>query len=170
MSVSIFIYMTLNRTPNHKCDNINCNNILYKRPVEKKKYCCRKCYFNTITKRVVINCKFCSKSFLPERFTQKFCSNVCAASNLRGPYSKDKFRSKTQYRLKLLKDKFNFNHCMVNGCTYNKVYNVHRFIEGKDGGKYEVGNMFAICPNHHGEYHARLIKFEKISDCELKII
>ena len=48
--------------------------------------------------------------------------------------------------------------------------NVHRFIEGKNGGKYEIGNMFAICPNHHGEYHARLINFEKISDCELKII
>jgi|TARA_B110000503_G_C6855195_1_gene292513 predicted restriction endonuclease len=59
---------------------------------------------------------------------------------------------------------------MVSGCTYNRVYNVHRFIEGKNGGKYEIGNMFAICPNHHGEYHARLINFEKISDCELKII
>ena len=99
--------MSSNRSPNHKCDNINCDNVLYKRPIEKKKYCCRKCYFNTITKRTIINCKFCNKSFLPDRFEQKFCSSVCASSNVRGPYSKNKFRSKTQYRLQLLKDKFN---------------------------------------------------------------
>jgi len=169
MNVSIFIDLK-HRKPNHNCSNSECKNIIYKRPTEKIKYCSRSCYFKTIIKRKNINCKYCNKSFLPDRIEQKYCSNVCAASILRGPYTKTKFRSKTQYRLQLLKDKFNFIKCMVYGCTYNKVYNVHRFIEGKYDGKYEIGNMFAICPNHHCEYHSGLIKFEKTNDSELKII
>lgn len=162
--------MTYKRKSNYKCDNLDCKNKIYKRPAEKNKYCCRKCYFSSVTKRTSINCKHCGKEFLPSRIEQKFCTNSCSASVLRGPYSKDKCRSKTQNRLKILKENFNFECCMVEGCTYNKVYNIHRFIEGKNGGKYEIGNMFAICPNHHSEYHARLINFEKINNSKLKII
>lgn len=53
------------------------------------------------------------------------------------------------------------------GCGYDSCYEIHRLIEGQHDGKYEVGNMFAICPNHHTEAHRGLIKFEKISDCKL---
>ena len=58
---------------------------------------------------------------------------------------------------------------MIEGCEYNKTYDIHRLIKGKDGGKYEVGNMFAICPNHHAEIHRGLIEVEKIDDKTLKI-
>jgi hypothetical protein len=159
-----------NRTPNQKCDNPKCNVLVYKRPKLKRKFCCRECYFRTVTERKDVNCKFCKRPFYPKRIDQRFCSHSCSASIQRGIYSKLKFRSKTQFRLHILREKFNFNSCMVDGCGYNKVYNVHRFLEGKNGGKYEIGNMFAICPNHHAEYHNGLVKFEKVSNCKLKII
>ena len=58
---------------------------------------------------------------------------------------------------------------MIEGCEYNRVYVVHRIVEGKDGGKYEIGNMFAICPNHHAEIHSKLISVMKINDWTLQI-
>ncbi len=57
---------------------------------------------------------------------------------------------------------------MVLGCNYNKCYDIHRLIEGKDGGLYEIGNMFAICPNHHAEVHRGLIKLIKINNYTLE--
>ena len=66
--------------------------------------------------------------------------------------------------------KFDFKCCMVQGCNYNKTYDIHRLIEGKIGGKYEIGNMFAICPNHHAETHRGIIKLQKINDYTLKAI
>jgi len=158
------------RNPNHKCDNQNCNNLVYKRPKQLKKFCCRGCYFGSIIKRKLINCDFCEKSFLPNRVEQTFCSHVCSASKLRGKYSKHKFKNRSKLRLHILKETFGFNSCMVDGCSYNRTYNIHRLIQGKDGGKYEIGNMFAICPNHHTECHMGIISLEKINDLKLKLI
>ena len=59
---------------------------------------------------------------------------------------------------------------MVEGCGYDKTYDIHRLIPGKQGGKYETGNMFAICPNHHAETHRKLIILEKINDYSLKVV
>lgn len=59
---------------------------------------------------------------------------------------------------------------MVEECQYSRTLDVHRLVHGKDGGKYEIGNMFTICPNHHAECHRGLITFEKISDSLLRAI
>ena len=77
-------------------------------------------------------------------------------------------RNQSERRLTLLKSLFQFQTCMVDGCEYGLTFDIHRLIPGKDGGKYEVGNMFAICPNHHAEVHRGLIKLEKIDDHTLR--
>jgi hypothetical protein len=77
--------------------------------------------------------------------------------------------NQSRKKLALLKNIFNFNNCMVDGCDYCTTYDIHRFVPGSQGGKYEIGNMFAICPNHHAEVSRKIIEFEKISDCKLKI-
>ena len=59
---------------------------------------------------------------------------------------------------------------MVDGCNYSKTYDIHRLIEGKNGGKYVIGNMFAICPNHHAEAHRHILQFTKINDYQLKAV
>jgi hypothetical protein len=59
---------------------------------------------------------------------------------------------------------------MVEGCTYHRTYDIHRFIEGRFGGDYIIGNMFAICPNHHKEIHRHLILVEKVNDQLLRIV
>lgn len=56
------------------------------------------------------------------------------------------------------------------GCHYNSTYDVHRLSPGRDGGKYEVGNMFAICPNHHAEYHRGVIRLEKVNNYTLHAV
>jgi uncharacterized protein with PIN domain len=33
----------------------------------------------------------------------------------------------------------------------------HRIIHGKDGGKYESGNVISVCPNCHRKIHLNLI-------------
>ena len=161
--------MNSGRRPNHKCDNTKCSNTLYKRPKEKIKFCCQKCYFNNVRIRTEKPCKHCNNLFLPIRIDQNFCSRSCSASVLRGPHCKAK-HSNSKKRLLSLQNHFNFTSCMVDGCGYNKIYQVHRFIPGKLGGEYKIGNMFAICPNHHAEFHGNLITFEKLNDFTLKIV
>lgn len=77
--------------------------------------------------------------------------------------------NQSRRKLNLLKNTFNFLCCMVQGCDYNITFDIHRFVPGNQGGKYEIGNMFVICPNHHAEVSRGIIEFEKISDFELKI-
>ena len=69
----------------------------------------------------------------------------------------------------LLKASFAFSTCMVRGCKYDKTFDIHRYLAGADGGEYVIGNMFAICPNHHAEVHRGLASFEKINDHTLAI-
>jgi hypothetical protein len=59
---------------------------------------------------------------------------------------------------------------MVEDCDYCRTYDVHRFVPGKDGGEYVVGNMFAICPNHHAEVTRNLIHLEKLGDDLLRVV
>ena len=61
-----------------------------------------------------------------------------------------------------------FKTCMIEGCTYDICFDVHRLVDGQYGGKYEIGNMFAICPNHHAEITRKIIKVEKVNDCLLR--
>ena len=58
---------------------------------------------------------------------------------------------------------------MIEGCKYDKTFDWHRIIPGKEGGKYEIGNMFAICPNHHAEITRKIIQVEKVNDYTLRI-
>jgi predicted restriction endonuclease len=85
-------------------------------------------------------------------------------------YSKDAEVNTSRKRLSILKRIFGFKHCMVEGCDYDKTFEIHRLVPGKEGGDYEVGNMFAICPNHHAEVSRGLISLEKLSDSELRVI
>jgi hypothetical protein len=41
--------------------------------------------------------------------------------------------------------------CEYPACSYRKIVQRHRIIPGRDGGKYVLGNVIALCPNHHGE-------------------
>lgn len=46
---------------------------------------------------------------------------------------------------------------MVEGCDYERTFDLHRMVAGRDGGCYELGNMFALCPNHHAEVERGLV-------------
>ena len=59
---------------------------------------------------------------------------------------------------------------MVEGCSYSTTFDIHRVITGKDGGEYVVGNMFAICPNHHAEVTRGIITLIKVNDYTLEVL
>ena len=161
------------RNPNCVCKI--CNKEIYRKPSEllklKNVYCSKECLWNDRGRIESKSCKTCKKQFRPYKRNSDFCSKSCANSARRGKtYSKLSAGNKSQTNLALLKNTFNFEICMVSGCRYSKTFDVHRLVEGKDGGKYEIGNMFAICPNHHAESHRGLIKLEKINDYTLRAI
>jgi len=108
------------------------------------------------------------KEFKPDKTTSRYCSKGCANIGRKGiKYTKNQKQNSSRRRLDLLEKQFDFQDCMIKGCNYNRTYNVHRLLPGKEGGKYAIGNMFAICPNHHAEVHANLITLEKINDYTL---
>ena len=161
------------RKPNCVCKS--CQKEIYRKPCEiskfKNVYCSKECLWEDRGRRKDKECKNCKKQFRPYKRNSEFCCKKCANSNRRGKtYSKLSAGNKSRTNLALLKNTFKFESCMVENCNYNKTYDIHRLKEGKDGGKYEIGNMFAICPNHHAEVHRRLIKLEKINDYTLKEI
>ena len=76
-----------------------------------------------------------------------FCSRLCANKHRIGVHYKINgipSMTTTQQRHKILVNKFGIKHCMIEGCKYSRSYNIHRFVFGKFGGKYEIGNMFII--------------------------
>jgi hypothetical protein len=159
------------RNPNCKCPE--CNTPLYKRPVEIAKgwiYCSHTCANKKFKLKIKI-CKKCNKDFQPVHDTQVYCSKECVTQMLRGSQDKNRkpFRSSTYRNLYRLKEIFNFSTCMVEGCTYDKIFDLHRLVEGKKGGKYKVGNMFAICPNHHAEIHRKIVTVIKVNNHCLRV-
>ena len=161
----------MGRTKNCVCQK--CGKKFYKRPSQIKKYkhsfCSRKCFGEWKIKWKNWENKNCNAVFNPKRREQKFCRPQCAAVS-RKPRSKNGFSlTRAESRLKILKDLFDLKSCMVDGCEYDITYDVHRLVAGKDGGKYEVGNMFAICPNHHAEIHRGISKPIKIDDYTLLV-
>lgn len=159
------------RKPNTKCQV--CGKPTYKRPNQIKTQtlitCGRECYDNH--RRLDQKpCKQCKKMFAPSHDRVMFCSRQCAQEGRGRTRNKYKYpgKSPNERRLNELKANFEFDCCMVMGCKYNTTYDIHRFIQGKDGGEYVVGNMFAICPNHHAEVHRKLIVLKKIDDCTLE--
>jgi hypothetical protein len=149
------------RKPNCECSV--CGTQHYVRPNAlikyKNHYCSKKCYAKDRQLDKVF-CPTCNIEFRRSHNRIKFCSRYCAH---RFPG-----RSINERRLNELKSTFEFDSCMVDGCPYNKTYDIHRLIHGKDGGQYIIGNMFAICPNHHAEVHRKVCKLIKVSDCQLK--
>ena len=161
------------RNPNTKCDF--CGKPCYIRPSQKKKYknnyCSKGCYGQSKL-RPLRKCVKCNTEYRPGRKSQKYCSIRCASSVKKprhGGYSNG-VNSKSEYRKTLLKEKFGFEVCMVDGCEYGRTFDLHRFVPEGEGGKYEIGNMFAICPNHHAEIHRGIIRVGKVSDCCLRIL
>ncbi len=166
---------TFNRKPNTTCSK--CGKAIYRRPHEIERYetlfCSQDCYlaFHGKKKIEAQQCSGCETLFKPTRAESLFCSTGCANRARVGPtYSKDRFQNTTNQRLHSLKIRFDFQHCMVEGCTYNRTYDIHRHVTCEDGGKYEVGNIFAICPNHHAEITRGIVSVEKVDDSMLRII
>jgi hypothetical protein len=160
------------RTPNANC--VKCGKGVYRRPAELERgkipYCSKICYHGTLD-NVEYRCPICRKLFRPRDRVQKYCDKICAGISRRGLiYEKNKSKNKSLEHLSSLKGKFEFEHCMVEGCLYNATFDIHRFVPGNQGGKYEIGNMFAICPNHHAEVTRKLIVLQKINDYTLKAL
>jgi hypothetical protein len=157
----------VSRKPNWNC--LGCGVGFYRRPFEFESEThirCTKCYNGILEERT---CGSCKHSFKPRSSKQVYCNRVCAGRGRRvGTYTKDKPKNAQLGKLLALRSQFNFDSCMVEGCTYNVTYDVHRHVPGKDGGKYEVGNMFAICPNHHAEVTRKITRLTKVSDCVLR--
>ena len=162
----------MKRNPNTTCSM--CGKPIYRKPSELSKivhavYCSRKCRY---PQHKTQTCPVCEKVFRTEGKKRIACSKSCANSLRKGSkYAKFIRGNVARRRVDFLRDTFgdNFQHCMVFGCCYNRTYAVHRLVEGKDGGKYEIGNMFAICPNHHQEIHSKIILVEKVNNYTLRI-
>lgn len=160
------------RNPNCAC--AMCGKPIYRRPWEleqfERVYCSRRCYGAAIGLQPRL-CPICGQGFRPAKPTAKYCSRSCSNAARRGhSYGKDAEVNHSRKRLSLLKRLFGFKECMVEGCGYDKTFEIHRLVSGRDGGAYEVGNMFAICPNHHAEVSRGLIKLEKVNDSQLRIV
>lgn len=167
------------RNPNTVC--VVCNTPLYRRPSQmaqtKASYCSDECRLSPkspqgrqrLEKRECER-EGCDVVFKPNRKEVRFCSRSCANVLRRGQhYEKNRpWRNSNERRYLILKDAFGFETCMVEGCVYSRCYDIHRFLPGKEGGEYIIGNMFAICPNHHAELHRKIIRFEKIDNCTLR--
>jgi hypothetical protein len=54
---------------------------------------------------------------------------------------------------------------MVEGCERDETFDVHRAIAG---GKYEIGNMYAICPQHHALHTRKIIRLDPVDDHTLR--
>lgn len=161
------------KEPNIKCHL--CDKAIYRKPADIAKwhhiFCSRECFRKHFSAKPRL-CFICRKEFRPDKSTSRYCSKGCANSARKGrKYLRNSpSLNNSAARLKLLRETFNLQSCMVEGCKYCKTYDIHRIIPGRDGGKYEIGNMFAICPNHHAEVTRGLIIFKKISDCLLVAI
>lgn len=164
---------TYTRKPN--CECAICGTQMYRRLKRSKSgqfYCSKQCYGKSC--QICKPCVICGTLILSGKHAIT-CSRSCSNKHRAGMhYNVTKYIYKptnsSEARLLLLQQTFNFTSCMVEGCEYNRTYDVHRHIPGKEGGKYEIGNMFAICPNHHAEVSRGLIRFEIVRDDLLRIL
>lgn len=154
------------RNPNDQCTA--CGKEVYRRPNEKAKsqepYRCEGC-----RKITPILCAFCGNEFLPKEMGVENCSRECANRGRKGIKYNLGHHNRSRERLQRLRDTFDFDSCMVEGCDYSTCYDIHRVIPGRDGGQYVIGNMFAICPNHHAEVERKIIRLDRQTDARLTV-
>lgn len=159
----------MHRNPNCSCSK--CGKQIYRKPKDIERFenvfCSRICYGLFHRKNNI--CKICNKVFYGKNRVD-YCSRICSNKSRTGIKYTLKHQNKTILNLNLLKQTFNFTTCMVENCQYSKCFDIHRLIPGKHGGEYKIGNMYAICPNHHSEVHRNIIMLVKINDCLLKAI
>lgn len=162
------------RKANTKCDW--CNTPFYKRPKQlqetKNNFCNKDCFSSWKLNKSKKTCPTCKTSFNGIKSNQIFCSQDCFKRRVRDTKShrRKSHRNKSVGILQEFKELGWDGKCMVSSCNYEKTHDVHRFIEGKNGGKYSIENTFALCPNHHAEYHRGLTKFEIINNLLIKEI
>ena len=53
-------------------------------------------------------------------------------------------------------------YCEIPDCGYDKIVQRHRIKPGREKGKYELGNVIALCPTHHGEADREWISREEL--------
>lgn len=58
------------------------------------------------------------------------------------------------------RNKAKFKNAVCAICGWEGVCDRHRVVHGKDGGKYEAGNVISICPNDHRMLHLGLLKLK----------
>lgn len=56
------------------------------------------------------------------------------------------------------------SHCEIPGCDFDFCFQRHRIKPGNDGGKYRVGNVVALCPNHHAFADAGALTRQQLWD------
>lgn len=168
------------RYPNSECKR--CQKPIYRRPAEIERYkngvfCGRDCFhletWGRLPREQVISCRICKKQFQRTHSNRNafYCSRSCSNKGRKGTkYIGLNAGNASQQRLAALKERFGFSRCMVEGCYYDKTFDVHRFVPGRSGGLYKIGNMFAICPNHHAEHTRGLIEFVKLDDSSLRVL
>ena len=160
-----------NRKPNTTCSN--CNTPIYRRPYEIERgwkfYCSKKCESEV---REIPNrpCGNCEKIFKPTKRSNIYCSKSCAVSKSRMGLKMQNlgFRGKHGQRVSLLTQESGRYECMIDGCDYSICLDVHRLVPGKEGGEYELGNMFLVCPNDHAEVTRGHATVKKVGKYRLK--
>lgn len=160
------------RNPNTTC--FVCREPIYRRPGDLAKrnnvFCSSFCW-GLLQELPWVDCMECGTSFKLVHAKQKFCSKSCVAKQKRSTRGRRiPARNISQRNLQILHEAFNFSECMVEGCNYDRVFEIHRLIEGKNGGKYVIGNMFAICPNHHAEITRGLLIVKKKNNHVLRVV
>ncbi len=153
---------TYTRNPNTSC--FVCEKPLYRRPSElaiKSRVFCAE-HRGQATRSIEEKpCETCGNPFVGEHSKQRFCSRTCSArAPGRAKRTPGNSRNENRNRLKLI----GATECMVRGCSYNLTLDIHRPLSGKDGGKYELGNMYAVCPNHHAEHNRGISRLEIVDE------
>jgi hypothetical protein len=162
----------MGRIPNTVCSN--CGDPTYQRPSDQAKYrrafCSRACFAEGKRLHYAQDCLLCGKSFECNSWEKRrYCSRECANVARTGTkYSKD--GSSSSRRLIALLRRAKTACCMIKGCSYFRTLDTHRLTAAKDGGKYEPGNEFAICPDQHAEIHRGVIRVEQTGEFELTVV
>lgn len=149
-----------------------CGKKFYKRPSQKtgKDFCSISCYGVWKTKPKLKKCENCDKTFQYKRRDQRFCSLFCAANRPRSERKSGVGKNKSQGILERLSSMGWGGKCMIVECDYSKTMDVHRVINGKEGGKYTDDNACAICPNHHAEIHRLNCNINKIGKFRFEML